>query len=46
MEWVYGIAGYIIGSAVTLLAVIVMTGRSERHEQKPHCVCDDCPHMR
>jgi len=45
MEWVYGAVGYIAGSVVTLLTMIVMMGRSERHEHKS-CVCDDCPHMR
>ena len=45
MVWIWGAAGYLAGTAVTLLAMIVMMGRSERHERKS-CVCDDCPHMR
>lgn len=45
MVWVCGVVGYIAGTGVTLLAMIVMMGRSERHEHKS-CVCDDCPHTR
>jgi len=45
MVWIWGAAGYIAGTAVTLLAMIVMMGRSERHHERYYAtnICENCP---
>ena len=44
MVWIWGAVGYIAGTAVTLLAMIVMMGRSERRERYYATnICENCP---
>ena len=47
MAWVYGVVGYIAGTGMTLLAMAVMMGRSERRGRNDATsICGGCPYDR
>lgn len=47
MLWVCGVVGYIAGTGMTLLAMAVMIGRSERRGRNDAAnICVGCPYDR